>query len=151
LTVASGQCGQLRVTPGAAGTCQGKHLCVLIEQPARHPRGYDRVSCGDCPDGADELSRADVLQQEATSAGSQRTERVLVQVEGRQDEHPDGGILSGDALGGSDAVGTRHPDVHQHYIRCLPTRELDGLATVAGFPGHDQVLLSLDDHAEAAP
>ena len=79
----------------------------------------------------------------------QRADGVLVEVEGGQDEHPDPGVGGGDAPGGLDAVGARHPDVHQHDVRGVPAGQVGGLFAVAGLGDHDHVWFGLQDHAEA--
>ena len=47
-----------------------------------------RVAVGDEADAGDELLGRDVLEQEAARAGAERVEDVLVEVEGRQYQHP---------------------------------------------------------------
>ena len=68
---------------GARAAGPGK----LLDHAPRHRRGEQRVAARDDPHGLAELVRRGVLEQEPAGAGAQRREDVLVEVEGRHDEH----------------------------------------------------------------
>ena len=57
-----------------------------VEEAPGHARGDDGVAVRDGPGGLDELGRQDVLQDKAAGAETERTERVLIQVERRKDQ-----------------------------------------------------------------
>ena len=62
--------------------------------------------------------RLDVLEQEAGGARAQGAEDVLVELEGRQHDHPGLG-QAGSAMiraVASSPSSARHPDVHQHHV-----------------------------------
>ena len=121
-----------------------------LDQPPRD-RGRDqRVAARDDLDRADELVAAGVLQQEPARPGAQRLEHVLVEVEGREDQHGDriGDARPGELSGRLDAAHARHAHVHQHDVRAQPPREGHGLAPVARLAQHLDAA-RLEDHAEA--
>src|SRR5437588_12430046 len=61
--------------------------CELLDQAAGDRRREQGVAAGDRADPGDELCRGQVLEQEAAGACAQRVVDVLVEVEGRKDEH----------------------------------------------------------------
>jgi hypothetical protein len=77
-----------------------------------------------------------VLEQEATRAGAQRVEDVLVLVVAGDDQHARVGARRAQAAGRLDSVDRGHAHVHQHDLRTQPERERDGLRAV-GRVGHD--------------
>lgn len=88
----------------------------LLDQAAGDRGGEECVAGGDCADGIGELLGRHVLEHEATGAGGHRVVDVLVQLEGRQDQHADRGQLVCDAPSRLDPVGLRHPDVRQDHL-----------------------------------
>ncbi len=102
-------------------------------------------------DARGELLGRDVLQQEAARARPQRLVDVLVEVEGR--EHQDAhGLLAGRGQQpprGLDPVQLGHPDVHQHDVGPQLARLVDGLEPVAGLADDLEIVLGVEDHAEA--
>jgi hypothetical protein len=99
----------------------------LVEQPARHARREHGVAGGDRLDGADELLRAGVLEQEPARARTQRLDDVVVEPERREDQD----AVAGQPARRLDAVEHRHADVHQHDVRPVRLGQADGLLAVA--------------------
>ena len=100
----------------------------------------------------DELFGGSVLEQEAAGAGAQSLVQVLVHVEGR--EHHDLRVRAFAVEQHSsrfDAVERRHADVHQHDVRPQPERLRDGVLAVLSLADHLDVLLGVQNHAEAGP
>jgi hypothetical protein len=86
------------------------------QQPAGHGRGDHGVSGRHCADRGEQLVGLGVFEQEAAGACAQPAVRVFVEVERCHDDHA-GAVAGGeDSPGGFDAVGTRHPDVHQDDV-----------------------------------
>jgi hypothetical protein len=152
LALALGELGE----PGVAARRRGGRLArqllgEQLEHPPGHPRGHDGVSGRDGADGGRELGGARVLEQEAARAGAQGGERVLVQVERGEDEHPGPGAGGDDALGGLDAVRAGHPDVHQHDVGVQGGDLAQGLGPVARLADDGEVVLVVEHQAEAHP
>ena len=78
-------------------------------------------------------------------------EGVLVEIEGREDQDPDLGMLARDRLGGGDAVDVRHPHVHDHDVGPMPRGSGGGLPAVRRLRDHLEVAVRLEDHAEPQP
>jgi hypothetical protein len=162
--------GDLLVAESAAD--QGQHFSLAIGQDVeRRARGHGRTRpideladepAGDAGrqqrlarrhdlDRPDQLDRLDVLEEEAAGAGSQGIDDVLVELEGREDQHPDVvecGVSS-DLAGRLDAVDLRHLDVHEHHLRPLRPGQLNRVATVGGHTDHLDTGLGVEQHAEA--
>ena len=122
----------------------------LLDHATRHGRRQQRVALCDCADAGDELLGRHVLEQEATRARAQRVIDVLVHVEGRQ--HHDLGVEPvgrEHAARRLDPVHLRHPDVHQDHVRSQTLRLCDRVGAVRGLAGDVDVLLGVEDHAEA--
>ena len=119
------------------------------DQPPRHARCEQRVACGGHADGVDELASRCVLQEEPTGTCGKRGIHVLVEVEGREDDHLGGGLQCAHPPGRLEAVHARHPDVHEHDIGCELFSPSDGISTVDGIPDHTDVRLGAEDHPEA--
>lgn len=90
-----------------------------------------------------------VLEEESARARADRAERVLVEVERGQHEHPRFGKRFYDRLGRGDPVQPRHPDVHQHDVRSVLSRSPDGLLAIACLADHDHVGFRFEHQAEA--
>ena len=117
----------------------------------RVTRGARRDFAGrDRADRVEELLGPRVLQQEAGSAGAQRLEDVLVALEGRHDQDAGRRTRLGDAAGGLDAVDLRHPDVHQDHVGPGGRDEVERRAAVLRLPDDLQVVLGVEDRAQAA-
>ena len=68
------------------------------------------------PDRAEQVGRGGVLEQERRGAGADRGEGVLVEVEGRQHDHPGRAGPARAAAGSPRRRRPRHPHVHQHDV-----------------------------------
>ena len=123
----------------------GEHL----QHPLGDARRDDRLPGGHGADRLGELGGPSVLEQEAGGPGAQPGEGVLVQVEGGQDEHARARALLGDALGGLDAVHTRHAHVHEDDVGVQGPGLGQGGGPVGGLADDSDVLLGLQHHAEA--
>jgi hypothetical protein len=121
----------------------------LLDHPPRHRRRQQRVALRHCADACDELLGRDVLEEEAARAGPQRVVDVLVHVERR--EHHDLRVqpVRQHAPRSLDPVHLRHADVHQDHVRLQPLRLRHGIGPVRGLSGDVDVLLGVEDHAEA--
>src|SRR5215469_16082635 len=108
--------------------CNRPYPGELANEPARHPRCEQRLASSHHADGVEKPLRRYVLEQESRGSGPQRLEYVVVEVEGRQDQHTGTSTLAGRELPGRlDTVGAGHPHVHQNYVRAQPAAECDGL------------------------
>ena len=108
-----------------------------------------RVAAGDDLDRLDELLGRGVLEQEAARARAQRLVDVLVEVEGRQHQHPRavGRPASRRVASSPSRLGMR---MSIRTTSGLSARDrLDGLAPVGGLADHLDVRLGVEDHAEA--
>ena len=146
LTLASGE----DVEPGGAVRLQGAAGEVL-DEAAGHRRCEQGLPARDHPDAASELVAGDVLQQEATGSRAQRFVHVLVEVEGRKHQH-----LHRVARVGArqparrlDPVHHRHTDVHEHDVGLQGVSLRDGHLAVLGLAHHLDVVVGVEDHAEA--
>ena len=129
-----------------------------VNEAARRAWGHDRVAVVNVTDRGHELLQGGVLEQEAAGAGADRLEGVLVEVEGGQDQDPGGGgvgrtvtAAAHDAAGRLDPVHPRHPHVHEDDVGLHPGQQLDGGGAVFGLADELDVLLGLQQHAEAEP
>ena len=132
---------------GAAGRAAAGEL---LDQAARDRGREQRLAVGDDPDAGDQLLGGRVLEQEAAGAGAQGLVDVLVEVEGRQDQHPDLARALGHHLArGLEPVEVGHADVHEHDVGPQRARRAHRLGAVLGLAHHLDVLLGVEDHAEA--
>ena len=85
LALAVGERGELlaRVAPAVVAVAVGD----VADQPAGDRRRQHRLAGGDAADGADDLGRRRVLEQEPAGAGAQGAQHVVVGLEGREDDH----------------------------------------------------------------
>jgi hypothetical protein len=120
-----------------------------VEEAPGHTRGDDGVPGGDGPDGADELGRQDVLQDKAAGAETERPERVLVQIESRQDQDTRTWLGRNDGSRRLNPVHACHPDVHHDDVRVAAADEIERRRAVGGLADDDDACLLLQDHAEA--
>ena len=137
---------------GSAG--DGRVVGELGDQPPGDGRGQQRVARGDDADAGGQLLGRDVLEQEAAGARPQRLVDVLVEVEGREHEDADATVgrrvaAARDPPGRLDAVELGHADVHQDDVRRQASGLVDRLAPVRGLADDLEVLLGVEDHAEA--
>ncbi len=101
-------------------------------------------------DARDKLLGGNVLEQEPARADPERVVDVLVHVE--RGQHHDlrvGTIVTEQSASRLDPVDVGHANVHQHDVRPQATRLRNRLFPVRGLADHLDVLLSLEDHAEA--
>ena len=91
-----------------------------------------------------------VLEQEAARARAQRLVDVLVEVEGREHQHPEPGVpVADEPARRLEPVEVRHPDVHQDHVRRMLARRIERLQPVARLPDDLDPRLGLEDHPEA--
>ncbi len=102
-------------------------------------------------DGGQEVLWCDVFEEEAAGAGDERVKHVLVEVEGREHQHPWGSRHGEELPGGLEPVHHRHADIHQHDVGAGPLAGVDGLSAVAGLGDDTDLRVGLEDHAEAGP
>ena len=88
------------------------------------------------------------LRTKPLAPALERLVDVFVEVEGREDQDPGGGIGREDAPGGLEAVELRHADVHQDDGRVKALRLAHCLEPVARLGHHLDVLLAGQQHAE---
>src|SRR4029077_13503896 len=124
---------------------------VGLYEPACRAWLKERLAGGDDTHRVHELGGLYALQQESARPGTKRTEDVLVEVKGRQNDHAGTSQLrvGRDQMGGLDAVQPGHADVHQHDIGLIPARNSDGIAPVARFLDDVDVLLAGENRAKA--
>jgi hypothetical protein len=124
--------GQRVELVGVTGHRSGKPTRDLVEQLPSHGGREDRVSGGDRSHRRHDFLGGSVLEQKAAGAGAQRLDDVLVEPEGRQDQH----ALSRESPRRFDPVDPRHPDVHQDDVGCELSRGSDGFLAVACLGHH---------------
>jgi hypothetical protein len=127
----------------------GQLVSEQVEEAPGHARGDDSVTVGHGPDGSDKLRRQDVLQDEAAGAEPKRSERVLVQVEGCEDQDSGTRLGRDDRSRRLDAVHARHPDVQHYDVGVAAAREIHRSGAVGGLADDDDAFLLFQDHAEA--
>jgi hypothetical protein len=122
-----------------------------VDQAAGDRRRQQRVAARDDPDAGRELLRRHVLEQEPAGARAQRLVDVLVEVERGEHEHARGHVAAqrGHLARRLDAVELGHADVHQHDVGRQATRLLDRRVAVGRLADDVDVLLGVEDHAEA--
>lgn len=110
------------------------------------------VTAGGDAYGVQEVLRQDVLDQETGGAGAQRVEDVLVHaVVGQHDDVYVGqGRVRGDAPGRLDAVHDGHLDVDESDVGQPLLGEREALLAVGGLGHHLDVVLEVEQRAEAA-
>ena len=107
--------------------------------------GVDRVDRGL------DLLGAGVLGQVAPGSGLQGGhDRVLVRV-GGQDQDPGGRQPLAQLRGGGDAVGARHPQVHQDHIGAVLLGQAYRFGSVAGGADDLHVVDECHQHAQPVP
>ena len=120
----------------------------LVEQPLGHLRLHQGVAGLGGPDGGHQVLGRRRLEQEAAGPGPDGGEQVLVEVEGGQHHHL-GVALLDQPPAGLHPVQPGHPDVHEHHVGPEPAGLLDGLEPVGGLPDDLEVVLGLEDQAQA--
>jgi hypothetical protein len=126
-------------------------VCEPVEEPPRDARRDHRVAGRQDADRLEELLRWHVLEQEPAGPGAQAGVHVLVEIEGREDQHARRIGPAADAIGGGDAVEPRHAHVHEHDVDGAPFDEGDGLLAVARLAHDLHVGLCLEHHPEPHP
>ena len=124
----------------------------LLDHAAGHTGREERLAARDEAHRGQQVDRLGVLHEESAGAGAERLEDVLVEREGREDHDPDGGEagVGGDLAGGGETVELGHADVHQDDVGLLLARERERLAAVARLADHPDVVLGVEEGAEAA-
>ena len=122
---------------------------MLCDQALREARRQERLARRHDLDAVDEPVDRARLQHEPGRAGPQGLVDVLVQVVGREDQHPGTQAGRDDLPRGRDAVHHRHADVHQEHVRQLARRALDRGGAVSGLT-RDLDTARLEQGAEAA-
>ena len=141
-----GDPGVLVDLPAAAvGQVGGEHL----QHAPRHAGGDDGLAARHGADRLGQLGRPGVLEQEPAGAGAQARERVLVQVEGGQDQDLRGGALSGDGRRRINAVHAGHAHIHEDDAGAQRTRLGQGRGAVGGLADDLNAVLGVENHAEA--
>jgi hypothetical protein len=134
-----GEAGRRR-RGGAAGE--------LGHEPPRHGGREDRGAVGDDADRGQELRLRGVLEQEAAGAGAQRLVHDLVEIEGREHEHPRRLRQVLQAPRGLEAVDVGHAHVHQHDVGPQLGGARHGHGAICGLADNLDVGLRGEDHAE---
>ena len=122
----------------------------LLDEPTGDRGGEEGISCCDDPDGVGELLGTDVLDEEAAGARLHGLVDVLVEVEGREDEDVGGALVVQEPARGLQAVELGHADVHEHDVGLVLADARERLSAVGGLGDDLDVLLGVEDHAEAA-
>src|SRR5439155_1040294 len=125
--------------------------CELLDQPARDARREQSIATRHRPYCLHELGRIGVLDQEAARPDAQGLEDVLVEVEGSEDDdaHAGQAVVGGDRARRLQAVRTRHANVHEEHVGALAAGDPDGFVAVAGLTDHLDVVLGVEQGAEA--
>ena len=145
LALAAGQCLEL----GRLTARRRSALDVGVDQPARHVGSEQRVAGRHRSHRRRQIVATDVLQQESAGAGAQRFVDVLVEIEGRHDQHTHGVVTGEHSPGRLEAVEARHPNVHQHHVRLLGIDELQRFEPVGGLADDDDVGLRGQDRLKS--
>jgi len=122
-----------------------------LEQAAGDLRGQQGVAGHDGAHAFDELVGRSAFEQKAAGAGTDRLIDVLVEVEGREDQHLGRRVGAGEqAPGGFQAVQNRHADVHQDEVGRKLSYLGERVAAVVGLADDVEVGLGLEDHPQPA-
>jgi hypothetical protein len=149
LAFPGGELGEAIAVRGPVGGGQVRQEAA--DQAARGGRSHYRVALVHAADGVQEFLRRRRLEQETAGAGAQRGERVLVQVEGGEDEDPGSFGRLADLAGRGHAVHSRHPHIHDHHVGRDLARQPDGGGPVGCLADHGEVGLAAEHHGEAGP
>jgi hypothetical protein len=141
------------VEPGVGGRSRAAGIGQLMDDAGQQAPGRarrdDRVAAGDRADRRHQVGRLGVLEQEAAGARAQRGVGVLVEVEGRQDDHARAPAAFDEPARGLHAVHPGHAHVHQDDVGLQALDDLEGLVAVTGLADELEVGLGLEDHPEA--
>ena len=140
---------ELRQRGGNAGV-RAWPAHVVGDQPARDLRREQGIARRHDAHRLGELRGRRVLEQEAARARAHRLVDVLVEVERGEHEDPGPRLAGDEPARRLDAVQPRHAHVHEHDVRLVQARELDGLRAVRRLADDGDVGLRLEDHAKAA-
>ena len=115
------------------------------QQPPRDGRREQRVTGRDDAHGAQQVRRLGVLDQEPRRTPADRLGDVLVELERGHDDHAHARRprFGDDPPGRGQAVGPRHPDVHQHDVRQQLEGQPHGLVPGRRLPDDRQVGLGV--------
>ena len=137
--------------PGAVQARGRRTAYELLDQAPCHRRREQRLAGRDDADAGEEPFGRLVLEHEASGSGAQGVVDVLVEVEGREHEHP--GVVA--CAGGQqlarrlDPVHARHPHVHQDDVGPEAPRGLDRLLAVARLTDDLDVVVGPEDERKA--
>ena len=118
------------------------------DEPARDGGGEHAVAGVDELDGAHDLGRRRVLEQEAGGARAQGTQHELVGVEGREDDDRGRVGLGAQQAGGGDAVELWHADVHEDDVGAVQVDRAEHAAPVVGLAHHLDALGAGQHHPQ---
>jgi hypothetical protein len=114
-----------------------------------HPWREERVACRYDTHCLEERLGRHVLEEKAARAAAERVVDVLVEVEGREHDHPRRALPVGGHLPGRlDAVHDRHAHVHEDDMRALLAAELHRLLPVGGGSHDAEVVLRAEQGPE---
>src|SRR6476661_3993759 len=119
-----------------------------LQEASRHRRREEGVAPCDDPDRLDQFARSNVLQQEAARSGSDRLDKVVIDIEGREDQDLDRPVLGGQDPRRLDAVQPGHPHIHQDDVGPQATGLLDRIESIGGLSHEFDVLFGTQRHLE---
>ena len=134
---------------GSDRTDTGGLADELLDYPPGDRRREQRIAGGDGANALHKLRPGHVLQEKPTRSGLHRLVDVLVEIKSRQDENVGFGKLRQQLTSRFEPVASRHPDVHQHDLRTQAASLGDDLEAVGGLAHDLDVLLRVENHAEA--
>src|SRR5436305_1205705 len=102
----------------------------FLDQPACAPGREERVAFVHGAYAGDELVPRRRLEEKSGGAGAECIDYVLVEIEGGQDQHAQGGAVGKQASGRLDPAQLRHADVHEHDVRAELACPLERLLAV---------------------
>jgi hypothetical protein len=126
---------------------------VQVQQPPGHRRRQLRLPARDDPDGAEQLVRRRVLDEEAAGAGPQSVDDVLVHVERGHHQHPDrrSSGQPDDPAGRVDPGQAGHADIHHDDVRPELLGQAHRLFAVTGLGDHGHVRLGVQTGPDRCP
>jgi hypothetical protein len=124
----------------------------LLDEPAGDGRRQEGLAGGDDADGRDQVVGGGVLEQEPAGAGAERLVHVVVEVEGRQHQHPRPVVDTGGRVqqspGGLQPVHHRHAHVHQDHVGPQFAAAPHRVLAVGDLAHHRHALLGVEQRAE---
>src|SRR5690625_3273915 len=122
---------------------------VVVDEFRGEAWVYDCGSCRDGSHGVDQGFRFCGFQKEGAGACPQASERVLVEVEGSEDDGLGVRETPSDDLRGLDAAHSRHADVHDYDVRLSFDQDRDGFFAGCCFRDHRDVVGRVQDERDA--